>query len=62
MLSKDLAAKLERFKIRKFQVSRRIIRMNKRLAEKLNERLAEQRGWHLALTNFAVEAWGETEN
>jgi hypothetical protein len=32
--------------------------MNKRLEDKLGERIAEQRGWHWALTSFASKAWG----
>jgi hypothetical protein len=61
LLPKDLAAKLERFKVQRFQVSRRILRMNKRLMKEFGERVAEKSGWHWALTSFAVEAWGETK-
>ena len=60
LLPKDLAAKLENFKVTRHQVSRRIQRMNKRLEKEFGERIAEQRGWHWALTSFAVEAWRET--
>ncbi|MCJ7763050.1 hypothetical protein MUP38_06315 [Candidatus Bathyarchaeota archaeon] len=60
LLPKDLATKLERFKVTRHQISRRILRMNKRLEEEFGEHVAEQRGWHWALTNFAVEVWGET--
>jgi hypothetical protein len=35
--------------------------MNRRLKDKLGEYIAEQRGWHWALTSFAREAWGETK-
>ena len=61
MLPKDLAAKLVSFKVKLFQVSRRILRMNKRLYDKLEEHVAEQRGWHWAMTSFAVDAWGKTQ-
>ena len=61
LLPKDLVEKLKPVKVTRFQVSRRIVRMNKRLKAKLNESVAEQRGWHWALTSFAVEAWGNTE-
>jgi hypothetical protein len=61
LLPKELAAKLERFKIQRFQVSRRILRMNKRLEKEFGEHAAEQRGWHWALTSFAVDVWGKTE-
>jgi hypothetical protein len=61
LLPKDLAVKLGQFKVHRFQVSRRILRMNKRLQNEFGEHIAEQRGWHWALTSFAYEAWGETE-
>jgi hypothetical protein len=61
MLPKDLAAHLGRFRVKRHQVSRRVLRMNKRLERELGERVAEKRGWHWALTGFAFEAWGESE-
>jgi hypothetical protein len=61
MLPKDLAVKLEKFKVTRHQVSRRILRMNKRLEKEFGERVVEKRGWHWALTSFAVEAWNDTE-
>ena len=62
LLPKDLAQKLERFKISRHQVSRRILRMNKRLETEFGECVADQRGWHWALTSFALDAWGKAEN
>jgi hypothetical protein len=62
LLPKDLAVKLERFKITRHQISRRILRMNKRLEREFGEHVAEQRGWHWALTSFAVEAWSKTKD
>jgi hypothetical protein len=32
--------------------------MNKRLQIEFGEEVAEQRGWHWALTSFAFETWG----
>jgi len=61
LLPKDLAAKLERFKVQRFQVSRRILRMNKKLENEFGEHTAEQRGWHWALTSFAAEVWGKSK-
>src|SRR3990170_341445 len=61
LLPKDLSLKLERFKITRHQISRRILRMNKRLEKEFGENAAEKRGWHWALTTFVIEAWGETE-
>ena len=61
LLPKDLAVKLERFKVTRHQVSRRIQKMNKLLKKEFGEQIAEQRGWHWALTSFAFESWGKSE-
>jgi hypothetical protein len=61
MLPKNLAAKLGEFRIRRHQVSRRIVRMNKRLEKEIGEQLVEKRGWHWALTCFAFQSWGDSE-
>jgi hypothetical protein len=58
---KDIASKLAEYKITRHHVSRRLLRMNKRLEKELGQRIAEKRGHHWALTGFAVEVWGETE-
>jgi hypothetical protein len=57
MLPKDLAVKLECFKVTRHQISRRILRMNRRLVKELGSQVAEQRGWHWALTGFALDAF-----
>jgi hypothetical protein len=62
MLPNAIAQKLERFKIARHQVSRRILKMNKRLEKEFGECAAEKRGWHWAMTSFAVDVWGETTN
>ncbi len=61
LLPKDLADKLIQFKITRYQVSRRILRMNKRIKKEFGESVAEKRGWHWALAPFAIDVWGETE-
>jgi len=61
LLPKDLAIKLEKFKVTRHQVSRRILRMNKRLEMEFGERVVEKRGWHWALTGFAFDTWGANE-
>jgi hypothetical protein len=61
LLPKELQAKLQRFKVTRHQISRRILRMNKRLEKEFGERIAEKRGWHWALTSFAFESWNETQ-
>jgi hypothetical protein len=58
LLPKDLAVKLERFKVTRHQISRRLVRMNKRLLKKLGECVAEQRGWHWAMTSFTLDSYG----
>lgn len=61
LLPRDLAAKLERFKVKRHQVSRRILRMNKRLEKEFGEYVVEKRGWHWAFTGFGFETWGSNE-
>ncbi len=58
LLPKDLAVKLERFKVTRHQISRRLVRMNKRFLQKLGECVAEQSGWHWAMTSFALDSYG----
>lgn len=61
LLPKDLVMRLEKFKIKRHQVSRRILRMNKRIKKEFGEDIAEHHGWHWALTSFATEIWSDTE-
>jgi hypothetical protein len=61
LLPKVLAIKLDKFKVTRHQVSRRILRMNKRLEKEFGERAVEKHGWHWALTSFTFEVWGEFE-
>jgi hypothetical protein len=56
-----VAASLQQFKLTRFQVSRRLKAMNRRLERELGQHIAEKRGHHWALSSFAVEAWGEEE-
>lgn len=61
---KDVAREINAFDaydLKYYEVSRRIVRMNKRLEYETGERLFEKRGWKWALTRFALELWGETE-
>jgi hypothetical protein len=61
LLPSELATKLTEFRIRRHQVSRRVVRMNKRLEKEIGEKLVEKRGWHWALTSFTFESWGDSE-
>ncbi len=62
LLPKEVAVKLEKFKVNRHQVSRRIQRMNKRLEKEFGEGAAEKRGWHWALTSFAFDVWGDASS
>jgi hypothetical protein len=61
LLPRDLAVKLDRFKVLRHQVSRRILRMNKRLEKEFGEHVVEKRGWHWALSSFGFEAFRDSE-
>jgi len=58
---KDVAKHLSQYDLKYYEVSRRILRMNKRLAHETGEKLFEKRGWKWALTRFALDIWGEAE-
>ena len=61
---KDVAAwvnKLGAYGLRYYDVSRRMVRMNKHLHFETGELLFEKRGHKWALTRFAFDVYGETE-
>jgi hypothetical protein len=59
MFPKDVAKQLGQYNLKYYEVSRRILRMNKRLAHETGEKLFEKRGWKWALTRFAFDVWGD---
>lgn len=59
---KDVAKDLQEYSLEYYDVSRRIVRMNKRLELETGERLFEKRGHRWALTKFAFDAYGEIDN
>lgn len=61
LLPKDIATKLAEFKVARHQVTRRIVRMNKRLAKELDSTVIERRGWCWAMTSFGVDAYKASE-
>ena len=61
LLPKDIAAKLAEFKIARHKVTRRIIRMNRRLAKELDSVVVERRGWCWAMTSFGIDAYKVSE-
>lgn len=56
---RDVAKQLSQYGLKYYEVSRRILRMNKRLTHETGEKLFEKRGWKWALTRFAFEVWRE---
>lgn len=61
MLPKDIAARLATFKISRWHVSRRLLRMNKRLKKEIDQNVAERHGWKWSLTSFMNENWSATK-
>jgi len=55
---KDVAKQLSQYGLKYYEVSRRILHMNKRLTHETGEKLFEKRGWKWALTSFAFDIWG----
>lgn len=49
---------LFRFRLKPWDVTRRIQRMNKRLKKKLGKRVGEKRGRRWAMTSFVHSRWG----
>src|SRR4030042_3374445 len=58
---KDVAKGLQQYDLAYYDVSRRIVRMNKRLQLETGELLFEKRGHKWALTSFGFDAWGGME-
>jgi len=60
-LPKDIANNLKRYKLKPWNVTQRIRRMNKRLDQHIAKQLAEKRGLRWALTNWAFQNLGATK-
>ncbi len=60
---KDVAvdAALAKYHLRYYDVSRRVVRMNKRLHFEAGEALFEKRGHRWAVTKFGFEIWGKSK-
>jgi hypothetical protein len=58
---KDVAKSLQQYKLEYYAVSRRMVRMNKRLMLETGELLFEKRGHKWALTRFAFDVYGATD-
>jgi hypothetical protein len=62
MFPKDVAADLQEYSLKYYDVSRRIVRVNKRLKRETGELLFEKRGHKWALTRFAFDVYGAGES
>jgi hypothetical protein len=61
MPPKDIAARLIKYEVSRWHVSRRLERMNKRLKKEVGQNVAERRGWKWATTCFLNENWSATK-
>ena len=57
MLSRDVALRLKEHRLKPWNVTQRIRRMNKRLDELIRQKATEKRGKGWAPTTFLREAW-----
>jgi hypothetical protein len=62
ILPRDVANRLKKYRLKPWNVTQRIRRMNKKLDRLIGQKAAEKRGKGWALTTFLREAWGSTEN
>jgi len=63
ILPKDVAsdATLRQYGLKHYQVSRRIVHMNRRLSKEMCKCLFEKVSLKWSLSSFAFEVWGEAE-
>ena len=61
MLPRDVASRLKEYKLKPWNVTQRIRRMNKKLDRLIGQKAAEKVGKGWALTTFLREAWGSTK-
>ena len=59
-LPRDIALELAEYKLKPWNVTQRIRRMNKRLNRHIAKSIAEKRGLKWALTNWAYFNWGSS--
>lgn len=57
----ETARELADFGLKKWGVTRRIRRMNRKLTKEMGEKVAEKRGRRWAATRFLFEVWGRPE-
>jgi hypothetical protein len=57
LLPSAIASKLSKYGLKRWNVTRRIQRMNKKLMKELGQKIAEKRGHCWAPTSFMLDAW-----
>jgi hypothetical protein len=57
LLPSTIASELAEYGLKRWDVTRRIQRMNKKLMREVGQKIAEKRGHQWAPTNFALESW-----
>ena len=60
LLPRDVALELKEYRLKPWNVTQRIRRMNKKLDAQIGKFVAEKRGLCWALTSFAEKVWGAT--
>lgn len=61
LLPRDVALELSEYRLKPWNVTQRIRRMNKRLDAQIGKFVAEKRGLCWALTSFSEKAWSITK-
>ena len=61
LLPKDLVVKLEKFKVTRHQVSRRILKMNKQIRERVWRACGWKTGLAFGANKLPVDVWGAAE-
>jgi len=61
ILPSTIAKDLSEYGLKRWDVTRRIQRINKKLMKELGQKVAEKQGHKWALTSFARAAWGQTK-
>jgi len=57
LLPSIIASELSKYGLKRWDVTRRIQRMNKKLIKEMGQKVAEKRGHQWAPTNFLIDIW-----
>jgi hypothetical protein len=61
LLPSAIASELAEYGLKRWDVTRRIQRMNKKLMKEVGQKVAEKRGHQWAPTGFLLDVWGSEE-